>query len=181
MPVRRDVIRNRERVLRAAADIRAGGRALQLNVVAREAGVGVGTVYRHFADVQELTEALVHHRFAELEARAREVHDPPSLRAFLAHALNVLVSDSDFATVATEAQPALPSTATARSALISVLSDGIDRALAELGSRAPLGAQDVLVLLCGLAYAVRRSGASGDRAELYLEAFLRGTMPAPAE
>jgi AcrR family transcriptional regulator len=46
---RADAVGNRERLLEAAADIfSAGGPDASLEAVAKRAGVGIGTLYRHF-------------------------------------------------------------------------------------------------------------------------------------
>ena len=59
-PLRRDAERNRQRILVAARELLAGnGLALTLNDVAHHAGVGVGTVYRHFPDRDELVDAAL--------------------------------------------------------------------------------------------------------------------------
>lgn len=176
--MRGDVVRNRQRLLEAAAAMRRRGQPLQLNAVAHEAGLGVGTVYRHFADIEELTEALVHDRFTELETHARDVTDAASLRTFLGRALDILVADSDFAAVATKPEPALPMTVDARSSLLAALSGAIADAQRGSNASTPLSPREVLVLLCGLAYAIRRSGASSERVHLYLDAFLQGVLPA---
>lgn len=181
MAVRSDVVRNRKRVLSAAAAMRLRGQSLQLNAVAREAGVGVGTVYRHFADADELIEALVHDRFAELEVRAGEITDEASLRTFLSGALDLLVADADFAAIATKPEPALAATSAARASLVAVLSDAIARTQAGSKTVGRLGPSDILALLCGLAYAIRRSGATDEKAQLYLDAFFRGVLFARAE
>jgi AcrR family transcriptional regulator len=56
-----DAARNRKRVLEAAVDEHARhGSALGMQDVARRAGVGVGTVYRHFPSRQALIEAIAH-------------------------------------------------------------------------------------------------------------------------
>jgi AcrR family transcriptional regulator len=58
-PKRKDALRNRERVLAAARDaFAAGGESTSLEEVARRAGVGIGTLYRHFPNRQALLEAL---------------------------------------------------------------------------------------------------------------------------
>ncbi len=56
-----DAARNRKRVLEAAAHEHARqGAALGMQDVARRAGVGIGTVYRHFPSRQALIEAIAH-------------------------------------------------------------------------------------------------------------------------
>jgi DNA invertase Pin-like site-specific DNA recombinase len=48
-PKRADARRNYEKVLAAARDaFAAGGEATSLEEIARRAGVGIGTLYRHF-------------------------------------------------------------------------------------------------------------------------------------
>jgi AcrR family transcriptional regulator len=59
VPKRADARRNYERVLNAARDAFAeGGEATSLEEIARRAGVGIGTLYRHFPSRQALLEAL---------------------------------------------------------------------------------------------------------------------------
>lgn len=56
-----DAARNRKRILEAAVDEHARhGSALGMQEVARRAGVGIGTVYRHFPSRQALIEAIAH-------------------------------------------------------------------------------------------------------------------------
>ncbi|WP_165310792.1 TetR/AcrR family transcriptional regulator [Microbacterium protaetiae] len=174
--LRKDAARNRDLVLQAAHAIRRGGQTLQLNAVARVAGVGVGTVYRHFATVEQLTEALVLGRFDDLTDRARQVQDAAGLRSFLEHALDILVSDDDFATTATTPRPALPATEEARQRLLDTLTAAIARSRPTRGLDDGLTPADILILLCGLAYAIRRSNADQARRRQYLDAFLRGTL-----
>jgi AcrR family transcriptional regulator len=58
-PKRADARRNYEKVLTAARDAFAeGGEATSLEEIARRAGVGIGTLYRHFPTRQALLEAL---------------------------------------------------------------------------------------------------------------------------
>ncbi len=59
-PVRRDAIRNRERLLRAAGQVFAE-RGLEAGVeeIAVAAGLGMGTLYRHFRTKEVLISALV--------------------------------------------------------------------------------------------------------------------------
>src|SRR5690349_10916702 len=70
-PLRADARRNRERVLEAARAVFAEhGRDAQMDDVAKKAGVGVGTVYRHFPTKEALIEALVVDSFQKIALRA---------------------------------------------------------------------------------------------------------------
>jgi AcrR family transcriptional regulator len=56
---RADALRNRERLIEAATQVFARGPAqASLEAVAREAGVGIGTLYRHFPTREALFEAV---------------------------------------------------------------------------------------------------------------------------
>ena len=58
--VRSDAQRNREKLLEVAtaAFAAADGRPVSLESIARDAGVGIGTLYRHFASREALVEAV---------------------------------------------------------------------------------------------------------------------------
>jgi AcrR family transcriptional regulator len=71
-PLRADARRNREKVLRAARDaFAASGYGVPLDEIAALAGVGPGTVYRHFPTKEALFEAVVAARIEDLVADAR--------------------------------------------------------------------------------------------------------------
>ena len=77
-PLRADARRNRNRVLEAArAAFGAEGSDVSLDEIARRAGVGPGTVYRHFATKEALFEAVVFDRIGELVEEARALLDDP--------------------------------------------------------------------------------------------------------
>lgn len=62
-----DALRNRHRLLEAARDVfSAGGPDASLEAVAREAGVGIGTLYRHFPTRKALFEAVYRHEVQQL-------------------------------------------------------------------------------------------------------------------
>src|SRR3954466_16413344 len=70
-PLRRDAQRNRVRILAAAKEVFAErGIDATLDDVAARAGVGVGTVYRRYANKDALLEELFEERIAELAALA---------------------------------------------------------------------------------------------------------------
>jgi AcrR family transcriptional regulator len=72
-PLRADARRNRERILESARAVFAEyGAEAQIDDVAREAGVGVGTVYRHFPTKEALLVELLREKFRMFALRARE-------------------------------------------------------------------------------------------------------------
>jgi len=79
-PLRRDAERNRQRILTAAAEVfTERGLDVSLDEVARHAGVGVGTVYRRFADKEALVDTLFIdyvNNMAAIAERALEMPDP---------------------------------------------------------------------------------------------------------
>jgi AcrR family transcriptional regulator len=86
---RRDAAANRERVLDAAMDlVRLRGERVPMAAIADAAGVGVGTVYRHFPTREELLGAIVHRSFGLALDNARAAAAAPGsamegVRAFL--------------------------------------------------------------------------------------------------
>jgi AcrR family transcriptional regulator len=79
---RRDAVANRERVLDAATElVLRDGERVPMAQIAERAGVGVGTVYRHFATREDLLGALVHRSFglALDNARAAAAHPGSAL------------------------------------------------------------------------------------------------------
>jgi AcrR family transcriptional regulator len=79
-PLRADARRNRERIVEAARIVFAThGADAQIDDIARAAGVGVGTVYRHYPHKEALLGELLVERFrrmADTAERALEVEDP---------------------------------------------------------------------------------------------------------
>jgi AcrR family transcriptional regulator len=76
-PQRVDARRNYERLLAEAREaITADGVNASLEGIARAAGVGIGTLYRHFPTREALLGAVLREHFAGLAARAEELHGP---------------------------------------------------------------------------------------------------------
>ena len=73
--VRSDARRNREKLLEVAtaAFAAADGRPVSLESIARDAGVGIGTLYRHFPNRQALVEAIYRTELAEVAAAAEQL------------------------------------------------------------------------------------------------------------
>src|ERR1700744_562 len=91
-PMRRDAARNRELLIVAGRQVFARrGLDASLDDVARQAGVGVGTAYRHFANKFELAEAIMKQALDDVlvmtETAARAPDPWESLGGFLAAGL----------------------------------------------------------------------------------------------
>jgi AcrR family transcriptional regulator len=72
--LRADALRNRNRVLTAAREaFEAEGISVSVEAIARRAGVGVGTVYRHFPTKEALFLAIVETSVEAFVAEAREL------------------------------------------------------------------------------------------------------------
>jgi AcrR family transcriptional regulator len=175
-------VRSRERIL----DVARGHdpRTLRLNDVAREAGIGVGTVYRHFANVRALVEALSADSLARLcdaAAAARADADPVSaLRRFLDTALALQLADGGLQSVLIDLErvdPAVHSQCTAaRSDVRAGYADVLARAQRAGAVRADLTPEQLQNLLCGVEHAVRL-GAASDRG-LLLDVLIAGIRAA---
>jgi len=89
---RADAIRNRERVLEAAkAVFSEGGTEAGLEAVARRAGVGIGTLYRHFPTREALYEAVYRREVEQLAELAQQLRATLPPVAGLRHWLQALV------------------------------------------------------------------------------------------
>lgn len=93
-PTRADARRNHERLLAAAREMFVQhGVDASLNDIARRAGVGAATLYRHFPTRENLLETLLADRYNTLAGRAQTLLDSPEplaamamwLRAFIDH------------------------------------------------------------------------------------------------
>ena len=88
VPRRKDAERNRRRILAAAREVfRDRGVAATLNDVARHAGLGVGTAYRHFANKEELIDALFDDMVETVDGYVRQAAEQPDAWLGLTRAL----------------------------------------------------------------------------------------------
>jgi AcrR family transcriptional regulator len=97
-PLRRDAERNRQRILRAAAEVfTERGLDVTLDDIAHHAGVGVGTVYRRYPSKQALAEALFVDKLAAVAAVAEQALAKPdsweALAGFLEGATELIAAD----------------------------------------------------------------------------------------
>jgi AcrR family transcriptional regulator len=147
-PLRADAARNREKVLRAARDAFAeSGYGVPLDEIAARAGVGPGTVYRHFPTKEALFEAVVTARLQDLvtDARARGGAEDPG-GAFFGFLARVAAESA--------AKRDLPDAISIANSLRSDLNAALDvllRRAQQAGAvRADVRTPDLIALLKGL-------------------------------
>lgn len=70
-PLRADAQRNREHLIATAAEAFASGKAISLDAIAKRAGVGSGTLYRHFPTREDLVEEVYRDQIRPLREDAR--------------------------------------------------------------------------------------------------------------
>jgi AcrR family transcriptional regulator len=147
-PLRQDAERNRQRILAAAAEVfTERGLGVSLDEVARHAGVGVGTVYRRFADKEELVETLFVERVNELAAiaeRALEMPDPwQALVSFLEQWATVLAGNVGLRQMLLFATYAGDRVSYARETFAPLVGAIVNRAKATGQARADLATTDI--------------------------------------
>jgi AcrR family transcriptional regulator len=93
-PRRRDAQRNRSAIVAAASETMTTSRsAVGMSEIARRAGVGQATLYRHFPDRDALTAAVVGYQIERLELLIEATRDnPTSFRRVLAELLRTQIT-----------------------------------------------------------------------------------------
>ena len=166
-PQRADAVRNRARVLEAARDCMARqGLDVQMEEIAKKAGVGVGTVYRHFPNKDELIEALASDRFVRLAELADESLDQPdpweAFVAFMRASAMIQVDDKALS----EVLVSRPETMRRAAESVNML-DRVGRVIGrakEAGVvRGDARPEDVPMVMCALAGACNHPMSNPDR------------------
>ena len=165
---RADSIRNRERVLGAAKAVFAeGGPAGSLEAVARQAGVGVGTLYRHFPTRQALFEAVYRREVEQLVELAEQLGTDllplEALRQWMR-------ANVEFVATKKGMSAALAVAVHASSDLKAYSMDRLGQALEALLRRAvkagvirdDISAEDILRTIVGLCYTHDKPGWQGN-------------------
>jgi len=154
-PQRADARRNRERVIGAARRCMARqGLDAGMEEIARRAGVGVGTVYRHFTTKEALIEGLAQARFerlAELAREALEVEDPwDAFAGFMRAAALIQTEDRALSEILVSRQETMRAAAEGVG-ILGLVAELMERAQASGELRPDAAPEDVPMMMCALA------------------------------
>jgi AcrR family transcriptional regulator len=184
-PLRADAQRNRARLLAAALHAFAaeGSKDVTLEAIARQAGVGIGTLYRHFPTREALVEATYRNELARLcdgvdELLATMPADE-ALRAWRGRFFDYMATKREMgealqAVIAAGANPFAESRTRLLEAMTSLLDAGIAQGLL----RDDITAEDVLAGMSGIAQATAGSPQQRDR---LLDVLVDGLRRRPAD
>ncbi len=181
---RADGLRNRERVLEAAKKIfSAGGSDASLEAVARDAGVGIGTLYRHFPTREALFEAVYRREVQQLVELAEQL----KAQAVPVEALRLWMrSNVEFVATKKGMSAALALAAHGSSDLSAFTFERLTQAVGELlhraveagEIRADISPEDLLRTLVGMCYTYDKPGWQGNVLRL-VDVFVDGLCRQP--
>jgi AcrR family transcriptional regulator len=161
---RADGLRNRERVLEAAKVVfSSAGADGSLEAVSRHAGVGIGTLYRHFPTRKALFEAVYRREVEQLVELAAllqaEATPVDALRRWMrANVEFVATKKGMSAALAVAAHSSSDLAAYTLDRLTRALGDLLGRAVAADAIRSDVSAEDLLRALVGMCYTQDRPG-----------------------
>jgi AcrR family transcriptional regulator len=156
-PLRADAARNRYALLKAAAEEFAQhGLDASVSDIARRAGIGKGTVFRHFSTKDDLLAAVVLDRIDELAVLARELRTAPDPGAALLEFMEVAAGrqrqlDLSFLRDAASVNELLDET---RADLFTAITELVERAQEAGAVRTDITGMDVILLMCAPNYVV---------------------------
>lgn len=179
-PLRADAERNRRLIMTTADRLFARrGATVPLNEIAREAGLGVGTVYRRFPDLQALVDALFTERFTiflDLAARSAAHEDPAqALRHYLLAAARWRAEDRALEVIMANASVGTGPIARTRDQLGRLVDGLAERAVAAGAVRKDFASADVYAFLYMIgAVADRTNDVAPDAWRRYAEVLMVG-------
>ena len=181
-PQRADAQRNRALVLGAAEDLFAeAGNGATIEDIAKRAGVGVGTVCRHFPTKQALLDEVLTESFRELVADADEAlaSDEPAVaferfvhRLAAQQARRRMLAES----MATELELP-PAAVELKSAMRGAITELLGRAQAAGAVRDDISPADTALLFAGVAQVTAVTGADAALRDRYVAVMLDGLRP----
>ncbi|MFL5844203.1 MAG: TetR/AcrR family transcriptional regulator [Solirubrobacteraceae bacterium] len=167
-PLRADARRNRDAIVAAARAIVAEhGVEAQIQDVARKAGVGVGTVYRHFPTKDVLMGELMAQCMrenAQISRDAAAIEDPwLAFATLVRNGCESMAADAAKRRMWTVASDeAVAHASDAKQEMISSTAVVVDRAKASGRLRADFGGDDMGSLMCGLGAVIDQTRMPGD-------------------
>jgi AcrR family transcriptional regulator len=184
-PLRSDARRNRERLLDVAREaFAADGLSVPLDEIARRAGVGPGTLYRHFPAKEDLFEAVLQDRMQSLADEAGALRDAQDPGAALLGFVDRLIAEAAFKR---DLVDALASAGTQLSAGLAdagaQIRDGIRHLLARAQAsgaiRADIGVDDLMTIIASMMFALRRRPGQPSDPRLAIAVLRDGLLAAP--
>ena len=180
-PLRADARRNREKLVAAAAAAFAeAGLEAQVEDIARRAGVGVGTLYRHFPTKDALVAALAEEHFARLadtvEAALGEGGDAwECFATTIWRIAEAVAADVAWCEIVGGHPAAVQTASRGEHRLAAATSTLLERAQASGAMRADVTFADIGTIMCGFGHiaAAQRAGAGLDW-KRYLDIALDG-------
>ena len=177
-PLRADAQRNRDRLLAVAVRaLSQEGPDVTLDAIAKEAGVGIGTLYRHFPTREALVDAAYRNELARLcdsvDDLLRDLPPDKALRTWMDHFVDYMsakrgMGDALRALIASGGDPFSESRDRLTAAVTALLQAG-----ATAGSLRPdVEPDDVLISLSGLSLATadpQRRGQAGRVLDLLMD------------
>ncbi|GAA4584974.1 TetR/AcrR family transcriptional regulator [Planotetraspora phitsanulokensis] len=164
-PLRADAQRNRAKILEAAEVVfSAQGLSASTEDVAKEAGVGIGTVFRHFPAKESLIEAVFLarvRRLADKAAALSQAQAGPAFFGFFTYAVEQAATQSAYADVLSEAAAAGngEEASVVGAELAATVETLLTRAQQAGAVRADIGPAELIALLIGASRAAERVGA----------------------
>ena len=181
--LRSDALHNQQELVRAAtAAVHREGLHVPMATIAADAGVGIGTLYRHFPTRDDLLSHLTHRSFEQVlaNARAAERHGATAtecLRLFIDAAINQ--RNELVLPLHGGPPPASPATKTVRNEIHQIVRGIIDRGGADATLRPGITPHDIIVFGAMLAQPRPTDPDWDATCRRLLATYLRGLRPAP--
>ncbi|MFI6442556.1 TetR/AcrR family transcriptional regulator [Streptomyces sp. NPDC050759] len=184
-PLRSDAERNRERIIAAARTVFArDGLNASMASVAREAGVGIATMFRRFPTKEELVDAVFSDRMgAYVEVVTVALEDPDPWNGFVGYietACAMQAADSGFADVLTMTFPTAKVLEERRNRAYEGMLVLIDRAKATGRLREDFDPSDLVLIHMANAGVVNATGDAAPDAWRRVVALIIQSLEAPA-
>jgi AcrR family transcriptional regulator len=166
-PQRADARRNRVLLLEAARTVfQRDGLAAQMDAIAVQAGLGVGTLYRHFPTRATLIAVLIQERMERLGASAAkaaaQAGDPwAAVEGLVWHIAAFEAEDRGIVDILADEDPRSAPSEASMAALMDVMDTVVARAQAAGAMRCDISALDVVTAVCGIGK-MMRPGADDD-------------------